>query len=156
MGCVMQTNFFHSVLWKRVGTVVSTFSPLFCTCSRHYLAFKLRGAVKHMISSYNLKHIATKLKKILMWLHVLRFSNWDSCFNHFVFLLVLKLHDLCRQTQRKHETTVYLSTFTIFCVVSLSSADSIAVPLNHFRIIEELSGAKLLLTGHALAQNYVL
>ena len=156
MGGVMQTDFFHNVLWKRVGPVVLTFSPPFCTYSRHYLAFKLREAVKHMISSFNLKQIATKLKKLLIWLHVLWFSNWDSCFNQFVFLLVLKLHDLCRQTQRKHETTVCLSTFTNFCVVSHSGADSIAVHLNHFLIIEELSDAKLLLTGHALAQNYVL
>ena len=32
----------------------------------------------------------------------------------FVCLLGLKFHDMGRQTQRKPENTVYLSTFTIF------------------------------------------
>ena len=87
--------------------------------------------------------------------YVFWYSNYYSCFNHFVCLRALKLHDLCRETWRKPENTVYLSTFTNFCVVSYSGADLIAVYSNHFLRLEKLSGAKILLTGQAVAQNIV-
>ena len=52
----------HNVLWKRVEPVASTFRPPLFIYSQHYLAFKLREAVKHMSSSFSFKHIATKVK----------------------------------------------------------------------------------------------
>ena len=54
----------------------------------------------------------------------------------FVCLLGLEFHDLGRQTQRKPENTVCLSTFTIFFVVSYNHADSVAVPSNYFLLFE--------------------
>ena len=44
--------------------------------------------------------------------------------------------DKYRQTQRKSENTVLLSTFINFCVVSYSGAVIIAVRSNHFLIVE--------------------
>ena len=57
------------------------------------------------------------------------------CLKNFVCLLGLKFHDLCRQTQRKPEHTVYLSTSTKFFVVSYSHADSAAVHSNYLFVI---------------------
>ena len=61
--CDPRRFFFHNVLWKRVDPVMSTNCPPFLIYSRHYLAFKLEEAVKHMISSFSFMHIATKIKK---------------------------------------------------------------------------------------------
>ena len=55
---------FNNVLWKRAEPVASIFRPPSCIYSRLYLAFKIRQALKHMISSFSFKHIATKVKKI--------------------------------------------------------------------------------------------
>ena len=44
--------------------------------------------------------------------------------------------DKYRQTKRKSENTVFLSTSVKFCVVSYSGAVSIAVRSNHFLIVE--------------------
>ena len=86
-------------------------------------------------------------------------TNWFSCFlissvNHSVCLLVLKLHDLWRETQKKPENTV-LVNFLKFVVVSYSYADSVAVRSNHFLLVKWLFDAKVLLNGHAVTQNYV-
>ena len=44
--------------------------------------------------------------------------------------------DKYRQTQRKSENTVFLSTFINFCVVSYSGAVAIAVRSSHFSKVE--------------------
>ena len=56
---------FHNVLWKRVEQVASTFRPPSCINPRHYLAFMLREAVRHMSLSFSFKHIATKVIKLV-------------------------------------------------------------------------------------------
>ena len=55
---------FRNVLWKRVEPVASNFCPPSCINTRHYLAFKLREAVRHMSSSFSFKHNATKVQKL--------------------------------------------------------------------------------------------
>ena len=45
--------------------------------------------------------------------------------------------------------------FHKFVVVSYSHADSVAVRLNHFLLVEWLFDVKVLLNGHAVMQNYV-
>ena len=44
--------------------------------------------------------------------------------------------------------------FHKFFILSYSCADYVAVHLNHFLIFELLFDAKVLLNGHAVAQNY--
>ena len=62
---------------------------------------------------------------------------------------------ICVDKPKESLKTVFLSIFINFCVVSYSGAVSIAVHSNHFLIVEQLSDAKVLLNGHAVAQNYV-
>ena len=85
------------------------FYPPSCIHSQHCFAFKLRDAVRHMSSPFSFMHFASQVKENWLW-----FSNWDSCLNHFVCLLVVNFQYLFRQTQRKPGNTVYLSTPTNF------------------------------------------
>ena len=52
----------------------------------------------------------------------------------------------------KHSLSVI---FHKFVVVSYSYADSVAVRLNHFLLVQWLFDAKVLLNGHDVTQNYV-
>ena len=93
-----------------------------------------------MISSFSFKHFATKAKNI---------DRYDFMFFDFqtkapvsiilyacLYLNSMICIDKYRQTQRKSENTVFLSTFLNFCVVSYSGAVSIAVRSNHFLLVE--------------------
>ena len=88
------------------------FSPNFLHILSALCGNQIKKSRKTRKFIFSFKHIATKVKKWLIWFHVLWVLTYDSCHNPFVCLLLLKLNDLCRQTQRKPENTVYLSTFT--------------------------------------------
>ena len=93
-----------------------------------------------MNSSFSFNHFATKAKKSV---------RYDFMFFDFqtktpvsiilyacLYLNSMICMDKYRQTQRKSENTVFLSTFIVFCVVSYSGAVSIAVHSNNFLIVE--------------------
>ena len=88
------------------------FSPTSRIYFRQYLAFKLSEAVRHMISSFSFKHNAIKVKKLPDMASCSLICKLRPRLKHFACLPELKLHNLCRQTQKKPKNTVYLSTFT--------------------------------------------
>ena len=115
LGGAIQADFVRQCVMKACRSSRLKFCPPSCIYTRNYLQFKLREAVRHISSSFSFKHNATKVQKWLIWLQNLWFWNQDSCLNSFVCLLVLKLHDLCRQTQRKPENTVFCQGSKICC-----------------------------------------
>ena len=76
-------------------------------------------------------------------------------FQSFCMLARTRTQWFVKTKPKKAWNTVYLSIFTNFCVVSYSGADFMPVHSNHFLIFEKLYDAKVLLTGHAVAQNFV-
>ena len=147
---------FHDVLWKRVEPVASTLIPTSCTCSRHYLAFKIREAVRHMSSSFTFKHNATKFQKILV--------DLASCSLFFKLRLLSQSFCIfaCTQTPRfvwtnpkkayKHSLSV---NFHKLVVDFHSHADSAALRSNHFLLVDRFFDGEVLFNGHAVTQNYV-
>ena len=76
LGGAIRTDFFPQCIMKACRTGRLNLRPPSCIHSRHYLAIKLRDAVRHMSSSISFMHIATKVKENwLIWLDVLCFSN---------------------------------------------------------------------------------
>ena len=107
-----------------------------------------------MSLSITFKHIASKVKKWLIWLHVPCFSYQNSCLKKSVCLLGLKFHDLGTQTQKKPECTVYLSNFTKF-LWYLTVMQTPLLCIQTFFLFVELFDTKVLLIRHAVTQIYV-
>ena len=59
-----EPTLFHNLIWKSEEAVASIFRCPSCIYSPQGLTFKLGEAVRHMSSSFSLKHIGTKVKKL--------------------------------------------------------------------------------------------
>ena len=62
LGGVIRADFVPQRIMKACRAGRLKFCPPSCIYTRHYLAFKLREAVRHLSSSFSLEHTATKVK----------------------------------------------------------------------------------------------
>ena len=62
---------------------------------------------------------------------------------------------ICVDKPKESLKTQFICQLSLIFVVSYSHADSVAVRSNHFLLVEWLFEAKVLPTGHAVAQNSV-
>ena len=143
---------FLKVFWWREGSVASTFRLTACIYCRHYLAFRLGEAARHMSSSFSFKHKATNVK--IGWYGFMSFDFYTETPVSNILYACWSWNSMIWQDKPKESLkTHFICQFFKFVVVSYTHVDSVPVHSNHFLLFEWQFDTEVQLNGHAVTQN---